>query len=110
MITNVVAFGYKHGIYTNTTNNANIVGCGFDICKYPVYMLNGDGNIITGSQFVQYSQFISDDTPNPTDGAAIEFVGGSHNIVLGNVIRYSHASITNSGASLIAEHNQEIGF
>ena len=108
MITNVVAFGYKHGIYTNTTNNANIVGCGFDVCKYPVYILDGFGNIITGSQFAQYSAAISDDTPHPTDGAAIEFVGGSYNIVLGNVIRYSNTSIINSGASLIAEHNQEI--
>jgi hypothetical protein len=105
-VIDIFAFGYKYGVYMNTTRNGMFTGIACDVCEYPVYMKDSSENIISGGQLVQYSQYIG--VPHPGDGAAIEIDGESNNIIIGNVIRYKHAGIIDGGTSTIREHNQII--
>ena len=105
-VIDIFAFGYKYGVYMDTTRDGRFTGIALDICKYPVYMQDSSRNIISGGQLVQYSQYIG--VPHPSDGAAIEIDGGANNIIIGNVIRYKNAGIIDGGTSTISEHNQII--
>jgi hypothetical protein len=105
-VIDIFAFGYKYGIYMNTTRNGRFTGIGLDVCEYPIYMHDSSENIISGGQLVQCSEYIG--VPHPGDGAAIEIHGGSNNIIIGNVIRYKHAGIIDGGTSTIKEHNRII--
>lgn len=79
---NIFEACWNHGIYTNFSNGATIVGNEFNRCQIPV-VLSGDYNVVSGNAMYTATSTIGDER----DITGISVRDGSFNVISNNTIR-----------------------
>ena len=79
---NIFESCWNHGIYSNFTNGATIVGNNFNRCQIPV-VISGSHNVVTGNSMITYVTVPGDER----DVLGISVRDGVGNVISGNTVK-----------------------